>query len=547
MADFDPFADLPSNQPAAGGDDPFADLPAAAPKTESDLRTERLRKIALNSLKTQGFGNTPGASDIFSDAYTFGLMKPVGAAADVLGGELMGLFGAGPEPNATAGERWRASTGGYQDFLDEARQNAGWAAPVADVAGAVTGGAGSAVRGAGVQAQRLLPWLAETTGLGAVEGAARNSEDWQSAAKGAALGGATSAAVGGLLRGSGELVTALRPSRADRLARRGTDPAVLRQQARDIYSQLDNAGIAYSSTQADDLANTLRSDLVANGWDPHPTSVHAPLTGVIQRVEGLRGQPVSLETLQQIREQVGSAAASNEPQVRRIAGRILGVIDGFVTNVDPPMSSVPGSSIAPMWQEARRLWRSANTAEDIGWRLDKAQRRSDSTGSGTNVDNPIRQNIRSVLDKAEQPRRFNPYTDAERAQMERVVSGSRTQNLLRSYGNRFGGSGPLGTMSDFGAGGAGFLGALSKGAEPSTALLTGAAAGGTLYGTGKLARMAADRMSQNEADALVRLISTGSLDAPQLVQRAGPPTRSTLARLLTGSALSRGAGLAAVQ
>ncbi len=129
---------------------------------------------------------------------------------------------------------------------------------------------------------------------------------------------------------------------------------------------------------------------------------------MIARLENLRGQPVPLGVLKQVREQIGSAAGSNEPQVRRIAGQLLNGIDGFVTHVDPAQSQLPPGQVGPMWQEARRLWRTAATIDDVGYAMSKAERRAASTNSGQNTENAIRQNIRGVVDKAEKPRRYNP-------------------------------------------------------------------------------------------------------------------------------------------
>lgn len=535
------FDDLiPGSVATTGGTstpDPFSEF-VPKPKTPEEQRAERLRKIALTGMKTSS--GEPGASDLYSDSFTLGLMKPVGALASSLGGEVSEYFGGEP---ASFGERWKANTGAYQDYLDEASKNSGWGGTAANVAGSVLSGGPAR----GVVTGGLWPMVKNAVGLGAVEGAARNSEDVTSAAKGAAEGGtiagATTGALGGVLEMVKQALPAVRKARqAERIANRGEDPSVIKARSSALFKQLDDAGVAYDNNQSVNLVDDLISDLRQNGYDPQ--GAHKVLSdGVVSRLEGLRGQPVSLETLKQIRSQASSNATNPDSNVRRIAGRIMNQIDGFVTNVDPAMSQLPKEQIGPMWQEARKLWRTANVAEDIGWRLDKADRRTASTGSGTNVDNPIRQNIRGVLDKAEQPGRFNPYNAAELAQMERVVEGSPTQNILRSIGNRFGGSGPLGMSTDIGLGSVGGLGSLVHGAEPSTAVLAGAGLGAGLYGAGKAARMAADRMSQNEADALVRLISTGSLEQGQKLVSQAVPTRAALARLVAQQSLGRGAGV----
>jgi hypothetical protein len=511
----------------------FAD-DAAAPRKGRNLfaddpdlqRRNRLRELARASMRQMG-GEQPGAGELYADAVTLGIQRPVGGLASAIGGEVRELFGGEP---ATFGERYRAQTGAYDERLAEAEKNAGWGGTAAKVAGGLTAGGarigGDVARRAITAAPSLLSQIGVNTGMGAVEGAARNSDSLAGAAGGAALGGATAAgataALGGLARAPG-----FRARReAAREAARGTNPEILRNQAQAIYRQLDDAGIAYSNQQSVDLVDDTIGAL--RGYSP--TGVHSPLAGVVEQFRALRGQPVPLQTLQRLREEIGSNAAANEPQVRRIAGELLRGIDGFVSHVDPALSQIPGEQVAPMWREARRLWRSANTAEDIGWRVNKAERRAASTNSGGNVENAIRQNIRQAVDKAEQPRRWNPYSEDELAQMNRVVEGTGLQNRLRDWGNTFGGSGPVPLLGNVSTGGMAGLATMLNGAEPTTAALLGLGAYGTLRGTGRLARNQSAMMAQDQADALMRLITTGSLDRPP----PGPPTRADLARYLAG-------------
>jgi len=518
----------------------FDDLVPAEP-TPEEIRAQRLRKIA----RASGFGgpDSGGASDVFKDAFTLGLQKPTAGLAEGLGGMINGALGFDPGNRPQSfGEGWKAGTGSYQDFMDDARKNSGWGGTAAGVAGglvsggparsAVQTGLWQAVKNAGIQ--------------GGIQGAAENSEDPESALEGGAVGAGVGGLVGGGLHsilgmlGRG-LPSSIRARRAERMANRGPTPDELKNQARMIYQQLDQGNVAYDNTQSQSLVNGLLSHLNQNGYDPR--GAHAVLdNGVVQRLRDLAGQPLSLETLQQIRSQASSNATNPDSNVRRVAGMIMQGIDGFVTNQQPALSSIPADQVGPLWSQARQLWRTANTADDIGWRLDKATRRSDSTASGTNIDNPIRQNIRSVVDKSTQPGRFNPYTPAELAQMERVVEGSPAQNLLRSIGNRFGGSGPLAGVQGNTLGVGSGLASMLHGAEPTTAGLVGAGTAGGLYLGGKAARMAADRMSEDAGDDLVRLISTGSLARQPAMPFQMVPTRAQLARLMMQQSLEREVG-----
>lgn len=513
-----------TSAPAAAA--PGRDLLAQTPEQQ---RAERLRKIARATMQQD-----PGAGTLFGDAFTLGLKKPVAGLAQGVGNVVTGQGGFG--------EGYTAGTGAYQDMLDEASANAGWGGTAANVAGSLTAGAPARVVAA---APGLLRMIGSAAGFGAVEGAARNSEDVGSALGGALRGGGTAAATTGLL-GAGTQALGFRARRAAREQARGTPPEVLKDQARDLYRQLDEAGVAYSRDQSFDFVDNAISDLRQNQWSP--TGVHSQLNGVIAQIEELRGQPITLERLQELRETLGAEAGSNEPQIRRIAGRLIGSIDGFVREVEPTLSQLPAEQIAPMWGAARQLWRNANTAEDIGWRVRKAERRAASTNSGQNTENAIRQNIRQVVDKAEQPRRYNPFSRPEIAQMERVVEGSPAQNTLRWIGNQVSGI-PAQTIT--GGTGAALTGlGLGSGLDVGTALMAGGAglsATAATQGVGHLIKGQAGRMAQDEADTLMRLITTGST-AP-LPLPSGPPTRENLARLLMQQwgqqALPMRAGIAA--
>lgn len=518
--------------------DLLADPPAAAPAGGRDLlaqspeeaRIERLRKISLGALKFGG--KQPGAGDLYSDSYTWGLMKPVNALAGAVSGELTGLFGAGAEPDATFGERWRAGTQAYDDYLAEARKNAGWAGTAADIAGSLTSGRpGASTVSTG---RSFLPVVGQAAFQGGVEGAARNSEDVTSAITGGLENAAVGAVTAGAVHQASKLLPGNRAARAaEREAARGPSGDDIKNNARALYKQLDQAGVAYDLNQSTRLADDLRTDLVHNGWDPG--GIHAGLDKVLGDIDQLRGQPVSLETLMFLRERVGSAAREGDPQIRRIASRALSVLDGFVGKENPALSQMPGNQVGPMWQEARRLWKTAGMVDDVNWRLDKAERRAASANSGQNTENAIRQNVRALQDRATQPGKYSPYNDAEIAQMDRVVRGTPAQNTLRWAGNQIAG---IPAQTALGALG-GYTG-ITHGFSPLESGAIALGLTGATQGAGHLLKNRAANMAQDEADTLVRLISTGSTAPLANAAVNGPPTRANLARLLLEQQAARG-------
>jgi hypothetical protein len=527
-----PFGD-PAAPTQAPPTSPFGDpvAPAAAPSPQ-DERAARLRKIAAAGLNAD-----PGAKEVFNDSITLGLQKPAAGLAAGLGGKLLQLLGN--SNGSDFGEGYTAGTGAYQDMMDKANKNSGWGGTAAGLAGGLV--AGGPARG--VVEQGLWPMIKSAAGFGAVEGAARNSEDPLSAAEGAAKGGLASAATAGTIGTALSLPGFGARRAAAREANRGTPPDELTAQAKGIYKRLDDGGVAYDSNQSSQLASSLNTDLRQNGFDPQ--GAHKVLSdGVLSRIEDQSGHPMSLETLQQIRSQASSNTTNPDPNVRRIAGRIVNHIEGFVTNETPAMSQLPPDQVGPLWQQARQLWRASNTAADIGWRVGKAENRAASTNSGGNEENAIRQNIRGALDKAEQPGRYNPYNAPELAQMQKVVDGTQMQNWLRSAGNQVSGI-PVKTLMGGLAAGAGLHG----GFDPISTLLAGSAGLGASALTqkaGSAIKNQSTRIAQDQADSLIRLISTGSLAKTPSVM-SGPPTRAALAALMARKAAARGGGIFAGQ
>ena len=469
-------------------------LPDAPPPPDPS----RMSRIAA----AMRFNNDPSAGDVFAHNITLGLQRPITGAME----GVRSLFGGeGFSPGYRAGEA------AYDEFLNEAREQSGWGGTAAGVAGSLL--SGGPVRSAVANAPSLLRSARDAAVLSGIQGTAEAEgslpERLTEGGTSAAIGGVTGGALHGALRVPG--FSARRA--AAREAARGPQPDQLRSEAQALYQQLDDAAVAYDAGQAQTLHHDILARLGSRGYNPN---LH-PVTGaVLNDLERATSGPMSLSRLQQVREQAREAASSLEPRERLMSGRLIDEIDRFVETVDPPTGTMGRQDIGSTWQQARQLWRAANVSEDVLWKVGKAERRAASTNSGANTENALRQNIRGMMDKAEDPRRANPYNPAEMAQMGRVVEGTGPQNFLRSVGNTFGGSGPLALGPS-----AGLLGGSAMaGLDPL--LATGLGIGS--WALGKGARTASSRMAENEVDELVRLIASGGGPRPPAAPVQGPPT-----------------------
>lgn len=500
--------------PAAQAAAPPRDLLANDPEVQ---RMNRLKAIAAAAIPPAG---NP-SDEVFKDAFTLGLQGPTSGFANAVGGSIKNLFGAGDD--STFGERYRAGEQAYDDWLAEQRSKAGDATAAGLAGGLFSGG------GASRAAQSIPRIAAESAGMAGVDSLARARGDLgdrlTQGATGAAVGGVTGALLGTMTE---NLLPGFRARRAAaRDTARGPDPDALRAEARTLYRQLDNAGITYDGPVYTALPRDTRIELGAAGYDPDLPE-HASIAPLLNKLDNIAAAAranngaVPFDQLQNLRTMATDVAASPSPGARRLAGIVRNNVDDFVQNAPPSQGFMSGPQANVTWGQARDLWRRASKTDDLLWNVTKAERRAASTASGGNEQNALRQNVRGMLDRAEKPGRYNPYSPEETQAMETVINGTPTQNALRSFGNTFGGSGFAPLVS----GGASIAVPSALGVNPG--LATGVGVG--LYGLGRAARSKSTQMAQNRVDDLIRLMATGSAAPP--IAAAGPPQAISMADAL---------------
>lgn len=527
------FGGVPVEDPQAVPAAPvprFGGVPAApeqgpAMPSPDELRQMRLREIARAAVGSQGAGS------MFKDAYTLGLQKPVSGLASALGGEVGEFLGGEP---ATFGERYQAGTKGYDDAMQQASDESGAAGTAASVAGSVL--TGGPARNAAATAITSIPrMIGRATGLGAVEGAARGSDSLEDAAIGAAAGGAAAGTAAGALSGLTRIPGFRARRAATRAANRGPDPDEIRNQGRALFQQLDNSGTAFSQQQVGDLATTVGRGL----RDANVSVRDMPIAEDFLSHQG----PMTLTDLQRFRTAASDMSRSADDRERRMAGVMLRSIDDYVGRENPAQTQLPPGEVNRLWRQARQYWRTAALTDDLGWQADKATRRAARSNSGGNAENTLRQNMGQVVDRVTKPGAYNPYGEETTAAMERIAQGQggTAHNMLRSFGNTFGGSGPLagigaGTL----AGGAALSGLLDPTGATASAL--------ALYGSGRGARALSRNITENAADRLIGNVARNGAPALTPAQQAvlqGPPTRQRLALMQALGMMTRGAGLQA--
>jgi hypothetical protein len=195
-------------------------------------------------------------------------------------------------------------------------------------------------------------------------------------------------------------------------------------------------------------------------------------------------------------------------------------IDNYTSNIpaadvlagDPTRVSAFSNNARGNWAAARR----GEAADNMDWRADL---RAASTGSGTNINNTTRQQVRNFLTNDS---RTQGWTQPELDQAENLVRGGMFPNILRGIGK----VAPTGYFSAA-------LDAIPIATELATGHPIAAAATGAGIGTAYAAKKIADVITRNRMTGLGDMTRARS----PLGQAAPPqisPTMTPVAAMIAG-------------
>ena len=404
-----------------------------------------------------------------ADMATFGTADEI--AASLNSGSLFGLNEGlwGNYDEALAKERGQDAAGGWDRFAGQV----GGALLIPGGAAKTVGGA--ALAGAGVGG---------AYGFGSGEGGL--SERAKNAAVGAFAGGAAGAAVRGGLN-------ALQNRAA---AKTIPDIPQLRRAAEAGYKAADDAGVMVKPDGIRRIGTSVVGDLVDMGYHPN---LQPKIGAVLSEIERLGNTNSTYKGLGVLRRMVGNVAASNDPTERAMAMRIMNRLDDYMNNI-PADDVIMGDAARASrgFRQGQENWARMRRAEMVDTAAVKAERRAASSGTGGNLENTLRQNVRGILDN---PRRSRGMTPAEIEMAEKVVRGTPTQNAMRMVGKLSPTTG-------------GLQAALNVGATAVNPLM--AIPG--LVGIG--AKSAAEAMTTRNVNRLSQIIRSGGRTAQELAKLA---------------------------
>lgn len=407
---------------------------------------------------------------------------------------------------------------------EAARQRLGLAGTAAEIGGSLLPAsriakgvalAGDAMRAAPALISRIAsnPYAqASATGaiLGAGEAAGHDRNIGQGAMEGAALGpvaeGAGRLVAGGVSKAAGLLNKPVSVPSPDELN-------ALKKAA---YARAENAGGVVKADAYDRFAEELRRMAAEYGHEP---SLEPRSAGFFNVLERNAGQNQTLKGMDTLRKVAGRTWEGGESDAT-LGGMLRNKIDEFTGSLTE-QDLIPGMGDAAAahnaFVEARNLAQRSFKSDDIQNAVEAARLRAASTGTGGNVENATRQNLRRLLEGN------TAWTPDERAALESEVATGLLRNTLRSAGGLSPDKGVIPLMANLGA----------AAVNPSALGLSAAALA---------ARHGSEALQRRGVNNLGRLVRSGG-DAEALqpaenaLQKLAESKRPMLARGLLSSLL----------
>lgn len=286
------------------------------------------------------------------------------------------------------------------------------------------------------------------------------------------------------------------------------------------FKDAEQAGVIFKPEAAQGLRDAVYKDMAEFGYDP---ALHPGAAVVFDRLDKLaNGGNVGLEAINGVRKIAGRAYTPSNPENNKLLGEITNGLDEFVANVRPDdvLTGDPAAASQALGT-ARDYWSRFRKLDKVNDLLDRAGLNAGSTGSGGNVENATRQQLKRILTDKKMMRGF---TVDEKAAVKTAVLGSPAQNALRLAGKLS----PQGN---------GLMLAIQGGLTATNPYI-----GVPVMLAGYVAKKSAEAMTARNADLVKKLIAAGgsksALAAPKnALQRLAESKRDAITRALFAGGL----------
>jgi hypothetical protein len=273
-------------------------------------------------------------------------------------------------------------------------------------------------------------------------------------------------------------------------APRRMSPKELKAAATAAYKEADEAGVIFTPRGVQRIADEVKVELAEFGYHP---GLHPQVKIALDELDRIATGNVTFKGMDTLRKMTKAAANSLKDEERKAGMMIIDKIDDLMDS-SKTFETLAGQTeqASEAIRRARDLWGRSRRTDLIETIVRNAELRAASTGSGGNVNNAIRQDLRKLITNERHARKFSKK---ELAQIEKVVRGTAPLNTLRLIGKLSPEGGALGLVGGIG---------MSAGAFTVNPALAAIPIGGAI------AKRAADYGTNRAVNKLLTDVSSGS-------------------------------------
>lgn len=212
--------------------------------------------------------------------------------------------------------------------------------------------------------------------------------------------------------------------------------ADIKQQASNLYQQIDNAGVIIKTEPYNQFVNKVKVDIGSKVREAR----NPKIADAIKELDEATGSAKTLQKMQDLRESISSLKMSSEPSDRKFAGQIVEELDNFMEKLDatklvaPAKGDLEAIGLVP---QARNLWKQARKSEMLDEIYRKAEIKATDPYDDVAFATKLRAEFKNLAANKDKLRGFSAE---EVKAIEDAAKGGKVENALRAFGRPLQGS-----------------------------------------------------------------------------------------------------------
>jgi hypothetical protein len=206
--------------------------------------------------------------------------------------------------------------------------------------------------------------------------------------------------------------------------------AEIKQQASNLYKQIDDAGVVIKASPFDEFVNSVKINIGSKVREAR----NPKIVDVFKELDEARDSPITLQKMQDLRESISKLKMSKEPSDSMFAGKIVEQLDDFVEKLDATKLVVPikgDLEAIKLVPQARNLWKQSRKSEMLDDIFEKAQIKIGDPYDDVAFATKLRAEFKNL---ATDKNRLRGFTEEEVTAIKNAAKGGRIENALRAFG-----------------------------------------------------------------------------------------------------------------